>query len=142
MPTAYCLLPTDFHVLPGIATPGPSHRRSHAKSSLAGPAVFFELIASSQVMVWPVYATSLPRMAIIELLAIHSPSFIGLPFRIEAKSSLCSVWYISFFSPLYSQLSRPESSSTGLPIAIRASPLLPNTSTVLRLAHPFCCRQK
>ena len=33
------------------------------------------------------------------LLAMYSPLLIGLPSRMLANSSSCSVWYISFCGP-------------------------------------------
>ena len=36
-------------------------------------------------------------IAIAVLLVIRTPSLIGLPARMAAKSSSCSCWYMSFF---------------------------------------------
>ncbi|MEZ0257971.1 MAG: hypothetical protein ACAI37_22020, partial [Chthoniobacter sp.] len=44
----------------------------------------------------------------------HSPSLIGVPARIEATSSSCSVWYMSLSSPSYSQASGPVIACSGV----------------------------
>ena len=64
----------------------------------------------SGVTTWPVYAAVRPIRASSVLLAAASPLLIGLPARIAANISSCSIWYMSPFS------SRPDSATCSSPV--------------------------
>ena len=77
-------------VTPGIATGAAAGRRP--KRTGTGRESSLEFIAISQVISWPVYAAMRPMIASRVLLAMYSPLLIGLPLRMLANSSSCSVW--------------------------------------------------
>ena len=64
----------------------------------------FESSAISHVICCPVYAAIRPMIASSVLFAMYSPLLIGLPVRMTANSSSCSVWYRSLFGPSNTQL--------------------------------------
>jgi hypothetical protein len=129
-----------YELLRKVATGGSGSGTS--QSYFGGVRSSWLFIAISQVMAWPVYAAIRPMMASSVLLAMYSPLLIGLPLRMLANSSLCSVWYISPLSPVKDQ--SPESFLMTSPLFFSlmwATPWLPATWADMSLTHPCCWRQ-
>src|SRR5262249_2551897 len=84
-------------VYPNFVTPGSATGGSGSftdQSYAGGVRSSFDFSAISHVTCWPVYAAIRPMIASSVLFAMYSPLLIGLPARIAANSSSCSVWYI------------------------------------------------
>src|SRR5207237_503336 len=110
------------------------------QSYFGGVRSSFEAIAISQVICWPVYAAMRPMIASNVLFAMYSPLAIGLPARMLAKSSSCSVWYIWLPGQGYDhsfavRIARPSSRSESV-----ARPRVPMTWALRSLLHFGCWR--
>src|SRR3546814_7053440 len=79
----------------------------------------------------------------IVLFVIQSPSLMGVPDRMEANSSSCSVWYMLLLGPVYFQGFEPKISYR-LPIstAIRSEEHTSELQSLMRISYAVFCLKK
>src|SRR3546814_17175275 len=77
------------------------------------------------------------------LFVIQSPSLMGVPDRMEANSSSCSVWYMLLLGPVYFQGFEPKISYR-LPIstAIRSEEHTSELQSLMRISYAVFCLKK